>query len=518
MDRVDKAFGKVYSQISSNFKIAFISAFIFALIAHLYMFTNKLPNYDDMGLNGFGATFRLGRWFLWVLGAVAYHLDLVYSLPLINGLISVVLLAASAGIIVDLLEVENKIAVVIIAGTLVVFPSWTATFFFMFTAPYYAIAIFLMTMSVHFYHKYKHGYILSVFCIVLSLGIYQAYLPFGATLYVVLLILGFYKKGVSCLEIFKKAVKNLFVLLIGVAIYYVLMKVSLLLTGQQLADYKGTGQMGKLSLELFPQMISKMFNDGLGIIVNNNLEISYNLLLKVGYALLYFADAVLVIFSCRYFVKKKEIGKACMIILFMLVFLVAVNSIFIMCPSEGAVYALMTYSYVFLMILPICMVDRLLGEKEIQWKKWVIRIEYGVVGITFLMILNYCHFANAQYLSIQLSFEQATSFYTTLVTQIKSVDGYSDDMPIAIIEGTLDIEDKTFYRNDVMDIFDMSGRDDVLAETYSREYLLAYYCGFSPEYISMDELPEAVAKAMPVYPADGSIQVIDGVIAVKLNE
>ena len=251
---------------------------------------------------------------------------------------------------------------------------------------------------------------------------------------------------------------------------------------------------------------------------NNNLEISHNLLLKAGYAVLYFIDAVILIISCGHFIKKKEIGRASMLVLFMIAFFAAVNGIFIMCPSDDAIYVLMTYSYAFLIILPICMVDRLLCQEGMKVQNLIVGLEYGIVGIASAMVLTYCHFANAQYLSMQLTYEQATSFYTTLVTQIKSVEGYSDELPIAVVESSSAIEDKTLYRNDVMNVFDISGRDEVLVETYSREYLLAFYCGFSPEYISMDELPKEVTDAMPVYPADGSIQVIDGVIAVKLNE
>lgn len=518
MERIDKAIRKIYTKISIEFKIAFVSAIIIGLIAHLYMFTNKLPNYDDMGLNGFGATFRLGRWFLWVLGSVAYHLDFVYSLPWTNGLISLVLLAISAGIVIDLLRVENKISIMIIAGILVVFPSWTGTFFFMFTAPYYAVAVLLMTLSVYFYYKNKNGYILSIFCIALSLGIYQAYLPFGVTLYVTILILELYKEDNDGIQVFTEAVKSLATLIMGFIIYYVLVKISLIITNQQLASYKGTGQMGMISVSQIPQIFSQILTNGLGIFANNNLELSYNILLKTGYAILYIADFLLIYFSGKHFQKKKQASKVCMLLILMIAFFVAVNSIFIMCPADDAIYVLMTYSYTFLVILPICIVDRLLAKETINDRSIVIRMEYVIIGIASMMILNYCHFANAQYLSIQLSFEQAKSFYTTLVTQIKSVEGYSDELPIAVIENGNYIEDKTLYRNDVMKVFDISGRDTVLAETYSRDFLLAYYCGFAPEYIDGDELPKEITDTMSVYPAEGSIMIIDNVIAIKLND
>ena len=77
-------------KISIPFKTAFTSGIIVGLLAHLYMFMNKFPNYDDMAINSFGASLKLGRWFLWVLGAIAYHLDFVYSIPWIIWKMSII--------------------------------------------------------------------------------------------------------------------------------------------------------------------------------------------------------------------------------------------------------------------------------------------------------------------------------------------------------------------------------------------------------------------------------------------
>ena len=130
MKRVDYVVKEIYLKISSRFKTAFISVIIFGLIAHMYMFTNKLPNFDDLiGINNFGVTFKNGRWFLWMVGAAAYHLDLVFSLPWINGIITLFLLGVSAGILADLIGMKSRIANVFVGAAIVVFPSWTSTFF-----------------------------------------------------------------------------------------------------------------------------------------------------------------------------------------------------------------------------------------------------------------------------------------------------------------------------------------------------------------------------------------------------
>ena len=58
MERLNQLIKKQYAKVPKECKIAVVSVIVFGLLAHNYMFTNKLPNYDDMGITGFGATFR----------------------------------------------------------------------------------------------------------------------------------------------------------------------------------------------------------------------------------------------------------------------------------------------------------------------------------------------------------------------------------------------------------------------------------------------------------------------------
>jgi hypothetical protein len=349
------------------------------------------------------------------------------------------------------------------------------------------------------------------------LGIYQAYLPFAATLYVTVLVLKCYEKNAEGKKLFKKALGYLATVVLGGILYYVIMKLSLLVTSQQLADYKGVSQLGTVSFGMIPDIIGKMVSNGLGVAVNNNLEISSNILLKAGYGFLYLSDIIMLVVSFMHLLKKKKYYVAGMLVLFIAAFFVAVNSVFIMCPADGAVYVLMTYSYVFLIILPICIADRVLADSKIDFRKLLVYLEYGIVTVSSVMVLSYCHFANAQYLSIQLGYEQATSYYTSLVAQIKSTEGYSDELSVALISEGNFIADSTLYRNDVMRAFDISGRDDVLAETYRIEDFLAHYCGFSPKYAYKDSIPADVLENMPVYPANGSIQIVNNIVVVKLS-
>ncbi len=514
MKRVDSVVKSIYHKLSDKFKIAFISAILFGLIAHIYMFTNKLPNFDDIAyMNKFGTTFRYGRWFLWVMGAVAYHLEYVFSLPWVNGLLTLLTLAASAGIIAELIGLKGKVSNMLLGAALVVFPSWTVTFFYMFTAPYYGFAVFLAVLSVYCTVRCERGILISAILMACSLGIYQAYLPFTATLYVVLLFAMLFEQY-HYTEILKKSFYYLFSLGAGVVCYFIFVKLSLAVTGQELTVYKGISSMGRMNLSRIPEIIKLILHNYFGVFLNNNLEISYNFITKGMYLSLFIISGILITVLFVKTIKAKAYLRGIEVIVLTLVFDVAINAIYIMC-DEG-IYSIMYYAYVFMMIFPLMLIDRTVEKKESAFN---VTIEYITTLIVCVGVFTYCHFANAQYLSLHLSYEQSYSFCNTLITQIKSIDGYRDDMPVVIVGERF--EDDSLYHNDVMSAYAITGKDDVLIDAYSRHEFFWFYCGFDARFMTVGELSKEVqaeAARLPVYPEKGSIKIIDGIVVVKAQD
>lgn len=511
---VDETIHAIYRKISKPFKMASASAFIFGMVAHLYMFMNKLPNYDDMVLNGFGATFRLGRWFLWVLGAAAYHLDFVYSLPWINGLVTLVLIALSAGLVADIFAVKSMAGNVLIGAAMAVYPSWTATFFFMFTAPYYAAALFLSVCAVYLTVRGKRYFVPASLMLACSMGIYQAYVPFAATVYVMVIILLAVEGKRDDWDIIRVSLYYLGQLILGSLFYLIITKISLAVTRQELADYKGVSTIGSFSLIRLLDFIKGIFRNFFGLACNNNLELSYNHVTKCMYLFLFLFTGILIVFFARISVRGRKYLKAVQLAVLTAVFIIAVNSIYLVCSD---VYSLMRYSYVSILILPVCLLDRyknhVMGRGG---ENHVLRAEWVMTAVLAAGVMSYCHFANAQYLSLNLGLEQASGYYGTIITQIKGLEGYEPEMKIALV-GHDKIEDKSLYRNQVMEVFEMSGRDAVVAQTYSIEYFLKYYCGFDAKLAEVDADNEEIAQ-MPVYPAKGSMRIMDYTVVVKLAD
>jgi hypothetical protein len=290
------------------------------------------------------------------------------------------------------------------------------------------------------------------------------------------------------------------------------MKLSLALTHQSLNTYKGISSMGAFKISRIPDIFRQIWINFFGVFLNNNLEISYNIVTKFMYLVLMILTIYLLVRHTAMLVKRGNILNALALIVLSIAYVLAVNGIFIMC--EDGIYSLMYFSYVFMIIFPLCILDK---SFKIE-KSGLIVMEYITVFVVTIGIASYCHFANGQYVSIDLSYRQAESYYNTLITQIKSADGYKDGMPVLLVDGN--IVDSTLYHNDVMDTFSMSGRDDALADAYSKQYFIKYYCGFDTEYVGMDEagIDENLINELPVYPNDGAIQVINGVVVVKLSD
>ncbi len=115
--------------------MAMKSTLIAGVITHLFALTNVLHNYDSVGLQpyGYGTGIESGRWMLSLVAWRVIDWFGQYNLPLINGLLMILLLAAAAAVFVSVYGLNEKSAlcVGVIFATA---PAVTSTMFFSYTA------------------------------------------------------------------------------------------------------------------------------------------------------------------------------------------------------------------------------------------------------------------------------------------------------------------------------------------------------------------------------------------------
>lgn len=505
-----------YKKISTEAKAAFISVFVFGIIAHLYMFTNKLPNYDDfVGINTYGATIRLGRWFLWIVGAIFQNLDFLYTMPWLNGLIMLLIVGICAVMMVDILDINTVLESILIGALLIVFPTWTCTLFFMFSVYLYAMSLFLAVLAVWLVKNDNKWFALSIVCICFSMGIYQSYVTVTATLFVLILIMQTFQANVTPLTILRKSISYMGILLGGGASYLICTKFFCWIKREPLSTYKGINGMQQFGFSKIVFGLRETISNMCSLGISNKLEMSYNLVLKFVFIVLIILSLAMCIYWFFQLLKKSK-WVAVLFAFLQLCFLICINGMFFIVTDVDDIYLLMLYAYVFLLIFPVALLRNLMKQTDVKekicvWLQWTITI--CLVGA----IYSYVVYANGQYLSMDMSFSQAKSYYTVMLSQIKSTQGYSDDCSIMFVGE--EITDDSFYDNSVMDVFDVKGRTDTYLNIWSRKDMLRYYFGFAPEYIECTEENYSDSiKKMPCYPAEGSIQNMGKTIVVKLED
>lgn len=147
----------IYGKVSKAGKAAFISAMVCGFFAHGYMLANKISFHDDIsGMFGYKSTLASDRWALEVIARLGKNLSVNVSSAWYNGILSLLYLAISALLIVELFEIQEELQAVLVAAVLVVFPTVAATFAYMFTAAAYFLAVLLICIASFIQKKIRY--------------------------------------------------------------------------------------------------------------------------------------------------------------------------------------------------------------------------------------------------------------------------------------------------------------------------------------------------------------------------
>ena len=189
---------------------------------------------------------------------------------------------------------------------------------------------------------------------------------------------------------------------------------------------KGINDFGKTSLEGYLDrciIAYKEFFNPAGHVSRNmypfSLGIFYKVLLGIG------------IFMTIYLIfrrTQKSITYGIQLLLLVLFLPLAVNFIYVMC-EQATVHTLMMYGEVFFFVYFIWVLEQLKFPNE----KISQVVTKGMAIILLVVTAMYCRFDNICYLKAEILQSQAISYYTTLITRIKSTEGYTDDMPVVYI-------------------------------------------------------------------------------------
>lgn len=497
--------------IKSEWKLAFMAAVVIGLMVHLPMMLSDIPNHDGLDSMYFDQNMiTSGRWFL----MVACGFSSYYTLPWLIGVIALLWLGVTAALLVEFLEVKDRVTIVLISGLLVTFPALASTFAYVFTMDGYMLALMLAVAAVVCVKKLKYGFLPGAVCLAFSLGTYQSYLAFTVILCIYGILMLALENG-TVKDKFKKALQYLYMGILGVVLYYGILQVLLKLQGKVLDTYQGINSMesGILSggVSSLLSTILNMYRDFFAFTINGNVLVN-NTWSMAAFTLL----ALLTMFVLLWMTLQKGWWKKlwfwCLLLLAAVGLPVATNIILIITPNV-TYHLLMRYQWVLYLILPISFISRY-GRKEDVTASW------GVLLAGVVLAGNFAVTDNIAYSNLQKRYEKTYAYCIRLLDRIEQTPGYYQGIPIAMI-GV--VGDEAYPLTDITgkvtsNMIGMNG--DVLLYTgdnYKR--FIKHYLGADLNILPAEVMEEIYYseeyRAMDSFPGENSTQVVDGILYVK---
>lgn len=522
-----------YDNIDKRIKMCFLSAFICGLFAHIYALTNHLYNYDELWHTptGFGTGLEVGRWALSITVWIQKVLfDDCFTIPFINGMLTIILYAVAACFVVSALDIKDEFYAIIVGGLMTTFPAFTCRMFFMFTTHYYAIGIAMAATGAWIIAKKKLNILKVMIAIALTvygMAIYQANFTTAVCILVGNLLVWLITENVELKTAIKKCINYVLYLGACMALFLAGSKIALSITGKQMETYENLDQMGRLSMEQLIEGIIRCYKTFFKLPTIDVYSMNPNRIVKITFLICFL---VFLYTFVKVWMMKKEVYLKVLVSLVFAVLPISVNLIIIMAISSGTMYSIMVYEIVFVFIISIACLEAIRTCNSditaIPNKMVIDKVETLLNSVTAVMlvitVITYIWFANGNYLAMEYTNQHDNAYYQTLMTQIKSVDGYHADMPITMIGKP--VVDSTYTRQDMIGrTFNISGKSSTNINAYSSWNIMTRVLGYDPVNRNSDEEEEYFrgldeVNDMPCYPSSGSIKIIDDTIVIKFQE
>lgn len=445
--------------------------------------------------------------------------------PILATLISSILLGITVVLVTDILKIKNKYFKYITAIVFAVAPNVSATLTFFYCSDAYILGMFLATLSVFLVRKYENQnwmILISGLLIALSMGMYQTYLSVTMVLCIAtLLIDALNKEGKR--KIFINAFKYILMGVIGIILFYLLSHMILLIRNLPASTYSGANSIGLKTLLDLPKLLPEAYKSFFNYYFNDKMI--PNTIWKTN--LLYIGIFIVMLISIIYIIiKNKVYEKRANTILALILIVIApicFGIIEIMVPDVD-IHILMACSMIY--VFPI-----FFKILEMLPKATISRIfKYIVAFCSLAIIWNYIWQDNASYIAINSMQNQAESTVLRIVTQIESLDEYTEEMPVLFLGG---LENNSYLNRkntsiEAKKIFDRSwgfiSNNSTIwwGNLDSWRKMLYEYTGVNLNLVSEWECSEIFEteeyKNMNYYPGKNSIKVINNIVVVKLSD
>lgn len=513
------------NKVNKNVLIAFFSAVVSGILTHLFIMTNKVFNYNEFSVlfldKGEMTLGRMaeGRWFVGFIGQLIGD---NYSMQMVTGILGIILLAVSAGMLVSLLSLKNRLYAILLGCVMVVFPAVTSFMAFTQLGDAWFLSVFLAVWAVYICERWKWGQFAGLVMIGLSLAIHQAYVSVAIAVMFLVIFKAVYEQETALKELFGKISKYLVILIGGFVFYYIGVKVSAAIFDYSLSSYHGINEMTSFTFK----GIAK------GIVYSYIYFFEYFFTTKYLFSYVWVVVDVLLAFSFLYYVvrsvgisfKSAKKSNGIIKVILVMVLPLGMNGLPVLLADRvgDGVDRYMMYSLVMLWVLVLFVADRMEVVKEEQSILKTVCLWVITIGLCLHIGHDYV-VDNQAYYRAQAVTEQTTSYLNRVAARMEETEGFMAGVPVCVVM------DGDLYGSDELLLKEFENLAELRGTAYEPHYnasgvvrFMQYYLHF-PVVSATETQIDLIKKSneyagMDLYPAQNSVKMIDGVLVVKLSE
>lgn len=502
---------KLLKELYDKYKYSIYSSMIFTFLTHFYFFSRRLANEDDLSYLVF-KDFALtsGRW----NNGTLFTTSLMS--PSVNFILVIIILAIISLLICDIFKIKNKKNMILISLIISTFPSLALSFSYLFMVEIYMTSLLLAVLAVWLSTKWKYGFIPGSLCIALSLGNYQSYIAVSVSLIIIYVIKETIDKKK---EILKDILKLLIMGILGIIIYFIILKVLLLINKTSLSNYKGADSMGIPPISEWPKLIFRTYKHFIGYFIGKSyFRVSiFESTIRILTIILTFILLINKITKEKFYKNKTNI----IIFIILIVLIPFTFNIVDFMAFKADLTSLQIYSFSSLYLLIILILDK----TKPNYLNTIITILIIAIGIMNFTTVNKYYFKQETY------YKYTENFNNRLLNKIESTEGYYYGIPI-IFKGE---SNSNFYKelntlpntNDNI-TFDQSlwgGKYIGYADLYTYNNDKKIFTMINNEFgvylnratdEERDKIKDNIEyNNMKSYPEKDSIKIIDGILVVN---
>lgn len=502
---------KLLKELYDKYKYSIYSSMIFTFLTHFYFFSRRLANEDDLSYLVF-KDFALtsGRW----NNGTLFTTSLMS--PSVNFILVIIILAIISLLICDIFKIKNKKNMILISLIISTFPSLALSFSYLFMVEIYMTSLLLAVLAVWISTKWKYGFIPGSLCIALSLGNYQSYIAVSVSLIIIYVI----KETIDKKKEILKDILKLFIMgILGIIIYFIILKVLLLINKTSLSNYKGADSMGIPPISEWPKLIFRTYKHFIGYFIGKSyFRVSiFESTIRILTIILTFILLINKITKEKFYKNKTNI----IIFIILIVLIPFTFNIVDFMAFKADLTSLQIYSFSSLYLLIILILDK----TKPNYLNTILTILIIAIGIMNFTTVNKYYFKQETY------YKYTENFNNRLLNKIESTEGYYYGIPI-IFKGE---SNSNFYK----ELNTLPNTNDNI--TFDQSLWGGKYIGYADLYTynndkkifrminnefgvylnrvtdeERDKIKDNIEyNNMKSYPEKDSIKIIDGILVVN---